>query len=178
VKNRFQNLPFICNLQRYITGLERPHEQTILGVAILTIGGAVKVEISRDPQLERRLLSTLKPMKCENLVSKFAFFKLGQLVPLRIGTVMAAYGEIAFQWVGVIMMFSSEFSEAFRMAVLQYLMGNLRFELIEGLYIMAPASLAFLTVGIFMFEFKPLAEENGLGKIVANPVGLCTLEAS
>ena len=60
-----------------VTGLERPHEQTILGVAILTIG-----------------------------------------------TVMAAYGEIAFQWVGVIMMFSSEFSEAFRMAVLQYVMAG------------------------------------------------------
>lgn len=115
-------VPSVTMLVLVMTGLERPHEQTILGVAILTIG-----------------------------------------------TVMAAYGEIAFQWIGVVMMFSSEFSEAFRMAVLQYLMGNLRFELIEGLYIMAPASLAFLTLGIFVFEFNALASENGLGKIAANP---------
>ena len=46
---------------------------------------------------------------------------LGVLI-LTFGTALAAYGEIAFQWIGVIMMFSSEFSEAFRMAVLQYLL--------------------------------------------------------
>ena len=37
---------------------------------------------------------------------------------------LAAYGEIAFQWIGVVLMFSPEFSEAFRMAMLQYLLGN------------------------------------------------------
>ena len=115
-------VPAVTMLVLVITGLERPHEQTVLGVAILTIG-----------------------------------------------TVMAAYGEIAFQWIGVVMMFSSEFSEAFRMAVLQYLLGSLRFELIEGLYIMAPASLFFLTIGIFTFEFSALAEKGGLNKIAANP---------
>ena len=84
---------------------------------------------------------------------------------LTFGTALAAYGEIAFQWIGVFMMLSSEFSEAFRMAVLQYLLGNLRFELIEGLYIMAPASFLFLVLGIFAFEWGALREEDGLGKI-------------
>jgi hypothetical protein len=115
-------VPSVTMLVLVTTGLERLHQQTALGVAVLTVG-----------------------------------------------TVMAAYGEIAFQWIGVILMFASEFSEAFRMAVLQYLMGNLRFELIEGLYVMAPASLAFLMLGIFAFEFKALNEENGLSKIAANP---------
>jgi hypothetical protein len=49
-----------------------------------------------------------------------------------LGTALAAYGEIAFQWVGVAMMITSEFSEALRMAVLQFLLGNLRFDLLEG----------------------------------------------
>ena len=33
---------------------------------------------------------------------------------LTFGTALAAYGEIAFQWIGVVMMFASEFSEACR----------------------------------------------------------------
>ena len=51
------------------------------------------------------------------------------------------------------------------MAVLQYLLGNLRFELIEGLYIMAPASFGFLVLGIMAFEWEALRVEDGLGKI-------------
>ena len=93
---------------------------------------------------------------------------LGVLI-LTFGTALAAYGEIAFQWIGVIMMFSSEFSEAFRMAVLQYLLGNLRFDLIEGLYVMAPASFAFLVLGIMMFEFQTFQEEDGFAKITGRP---------
>ena len=66
-------------------------------------------------------------------------------------------------------MFSSEFSEAFRMAVLQYLLGNLRFDLIEGLYVMAPASFAFLVLGIMLFEFQTFQEEDGFAKITGRP---------
>lgn len=88
---------------------------------------------------------------------------------LTFGTALAAYGEIAFAWIGVLMMLASEFSEACRMAVLQYLLGNLRFELVEGLYVMAPASFGFLAVGILIFERRALMEENGLGKILQSP---------
>jgi drug/metabolite transporter (DMT)-like permease len=88
---------------------------------------------------------------------------------LTFGTALAAYGEISFKWIGVVMMFSSEFSEACRMAVLQYLLGNLRFELIEGLYVMSPASFGFLAVGIYAFEWEAIRLENGLGKILDAP---------
>jgi len=88
---------------------------------------------------------------------------------LTFGTALAAYGEIQFQYIGVVMMFASEFSEACRMAVLQYLLGNLRFELIEGLYVMAPASFGFLVLGIFCFEWTALVEEDGFGKIIQSP---------
>ena len=93
---------------------------------------------------------------------------LGVLI-LTFGTALAAYGGIAFQWIGVIMMFSSEFSGAFRMAVRQYLLGNLRFDLIEGLYVMAPASFAFLVLGIMLFEFQTFQEEDGFAKITGRP---------
>jgi len=88
---------------------------------------------------------------------------------LTFGTALAAYGEIAFQWIGIVLMFSSEFSEACRMAVLQYLLGNLRFELVEGLYVMAPASFGFLVLGIAAFEWDALVAEDGFGKIARAP---------
>ena len=88
---------------------------------------------------------------------------------LTFGTALAAYGEIHFQWIGIVMMFSSEFSEACRMAVLQYLLGNLRFELVEGLYVMAPASFGFLALGIACFEWRALMEEDGFGIIARAP---------
>ena len=88
---------------------------------------------------------------------------------LTFGTALAAYGEIHFQWIGIVMMFSSEFSEACRMAVLQYLLGNLRFELVEGLYVMAPASFGFLALGIACFEWGALMEEDGFGIIARAP---------
>jgi len=116
-------VPSVTMAVLFTVGLERLHEQTVLGVLILTVG-----------------------------------------------TVMAAYGEIQFKWVGVIMMFTSEFCEALRMAVLQYLMGSLRYDLVEGLYVMAPASLMFLTIGIVIFEYGDLAREDGIAKIFASPL--------
>ena len=58
---------------------------------------------------------------------------------------------------------------ACRMAVLQCLLGNLRFELVEGLYVMAPASFGFLVLGIAAFEWDSLVAEDGFGKIARAP---------
>jgi drug/metabolite transporter (DMT)-like permease len=91
------------------------------------------------------------------------------VVVLTVGTTMSAYGEIDFKWVGVVMMVTSEFCEAIRMAVLQYLLGNLRFELVEGLYLFAPASLFCLLLGIMWLEFPTFMRENGMLKILENP---------
>ncbi|CAL6273461.1 unnamed protein product [Bathycoccus prasinos] len=55
------------------------------------------------------------------------------------------------------------------MAVLQYLLGNLKFELIEGLYWFSPASLACLFIGIMWLEMPAFVRENGVGKIMESP---------
>jgi len=82
---------------------------------------------------------------------------------------LSAYGEIDFKWIGVVMMVTSEFCEAIRMAVLQYLLGNLKFELIEGLYWFSPASLACLFIGIMWLEMPAFVRESGVGKIMESP---------
>jgi|TARA_B110000003_G_scaffold83038_2_gene84825 drug/metabolite transporter (DMT)-like permease len=71
-----------------------------------------------------------------------------------LGTFIAAYGEVKFSAIGVVMMIVSEFAEAIRMAFYQYVLGNLKFDLIEGLYVMGPAALLFLGLGIVMFELR------------------------
>ena len=111
---------------------------------------------------------TLFVMFCAGLERLDAKVLLGVAV-LTIGTTLSAYGEIDFKWIGVVMMVTSEFCEAIRMAVLQYLLGNLKFELIEGLYWFSPASLACLFIGIMWLEMPAFVRENGVGKIMESP---------
>lgn len=111
---------------------------------------------------------TLFVMFCAGLERLDAKVLLGVAV-LTIGTTLSAYGEIDFKWIGVVMMVTSEFCEAIRMAVLQYLLGNLKFELIEGLYWFSPASLACLFIGIMWLEMPAFVRESGVGKIMESP---------
>ncbi len=111
---------------------------------------------------------TLFVMFCAGLERLDAKVLTGVAV-LTVGTTLSAYGEIDFKWIGVVMMVTSEFCEAIRMAVLQYLLGNLKFELIEGLYWFSPASLICLFVGIMWLEMPAFVSENGFGKIMEAP---------
>ena len=86
-----------------------------------------------------------------------------------IGTFIAAYGEVKFSAIGMMMMMTSEFAEAIRMAFYQYVLGNLKFDLIEGLYVMAPASLAFLGLGIVALELNQFVQDRGWEIIAAAP---------
>ena len=111
---------------------------------------------------------TLFVMFCAGLERLDAKVLAGVAV-LTVGTTLSAYGEIDFKWVGVVMMVTSEFCEAIRMAVLQYLLGNLKFELIEGLYWFSPASLFCLFIGIVWLELPAFMSENGVRKIMESP---------
>ena len=94
---------------------------------------------------------------------------LAGVVVVTLGTFIAVYGEVRFSAIGVIMMLTSEFAEAIRMAFYQYLLGNLKFDLVEGLYIMGPASLLFLGVGIVIFELRDFLENDGMYIVMEAP---------
>lgn len=85
------------------------------------------------------------------------------------GTFLAAYGEVKFSALGVFMMLTSEFAEAIRMAFYQYVLGNLKFDLIEGLFVMAPASLLFLAVGIAIFELRDFVDNGTVYILLDSP---------
>lgn len=62
------------------------------------------------------------------------------------GTFLAAYGEIAFSWTGLFIMFTSEFFESTKLVCMQILLTNFKFSVIEGLYYMAPAAAIWLGI--------------------------------
>lgn len=86
------------------------------------------------------------------------------------GTMIATYGEVKFSMLGLLMMMLSELSEATRMAFYQYLLGSLKFDMIEGLYVMGPASLVFLWFGIALFELRDFLRNDGLYIMLEAPV--------
>ena len=114
--------PCVTMFVLFISGVERPNTQTLIGVIVISFG-----------------------------------------------TVLAAYGEIVFKWVGVLLMVGSDFSEAFRLVALQHYLGKMKFGLIEGLYVMTPATLFFLALAIFMFERDALNSGDAIHKIMAHP---------
>merc|ERR1719498_2168732 len=67
------------------------------------------------------------------------------------------------------MMLTSVFAEAIRMAFYQYVLGNLNFDLVEGLYVTGPASLLFLAVGIVIVELRDFVENDGVAIIMEVP---------
>jgi drug/metabolite transporter (DMT)-like permease len=92
------------------------------------------------------------------------------VIILSLGTALAVYGEMAFNWTGTFFMLGSEMAEAFRLALLQHLTVNLKFGLVEGLYRATPATLGFLGVGICLFERDVLSYgHGGIENIVARP---------
>jgi hypothetical protein len=76
VKNRFQSLPFKCNLQRYSEVGARAAELTTTGTSVVGL-------YNFDPELESAWFQPLN-LKCDLLVSIFAF-SISLLVPLQRG---------------------------------------------------------------------------------------------
>lgn len=61
------------------------------------------------------------------------------VIGISLGTCVAVYGEHNFDLVGVLIFMLSALSEAARLVLSQFLLRNMQFGVIEGLYFMAPA---------------------------------------
>ena len=86
-----------------------------------------------------------------------------------VGTYIAASGEVKFNATGVLLMMASHFAEALRMLFSQHLLGTLKFDLLEGLYVLSPSALIFLSIGILILEYKRFVEEKGWEIIITAP---------
>ena len=76
---------------------------------------------------------------------------------IALGTALSAYGEVAFDAAGVVIMFISAVSESLRLVMTQYLLVGLKMGPIEGLMYLGPACFVWLALGGALLEWRALA---------------------
>lgn len=92
------------------------------------------------------------------------------VVGISIGTCVAAYGEVNFSIVGILLMAASEVAEALKLVFTQILLKNLKFSPIEGLYYLAPAAIICMIPGILFFEYAQMVETDFVKALTDNIV--------
>lgn len=106
------------------------------------------------------------------VITMLALFIAGLEVPnktmilsvlvIAAGTALAAYGEVSFSALGVLIMFVSESAEAIRLVMTQYLLVGLKMGPFEGVMYLAPACFLWLTFGGALMEWRQISETGAL----------------
>jgi len=76
------------------------------------------------------------------------------IVVISIGTATTCSFTLQLSLLGLIVMFTSEAAEAVRLVLTQFLLKNLKFGIIEGLYVLAPASAFWLFFASLLLESR------------------------
>ena len=81
---------------------------------------------------------------------------------ISIGIAATCTFSPTFHLVGITVMFLSEIAEAMRLILTQYLLKQMKFGVVEGQYVLAPACAFWLFVASAIFEFPQMYERNAL----------------
>lgn len=102
-------------------------------------------------------------------IETYHHYTLLNLVVIGAGVVIASYGELNFDLVGVLLQCASLCTESFRLALIQLLLQNRGVKLnpLSTLHYVAPACLAFMLAPLYVVEVPLLLQ---LHKIPANPL--------
>ena len=100
---------------------------------------------------------------------------------ISIGTATTCSFTPEISVLGLMVMLLSEATEAIRLVMTQFLLQNLKFGVIEGLYILSPASAFWLFLASGFFELPKMIETNAFSILIKNPgaflvastMGLC-----
>lgn len=92
------------------------------------------------------------------------------LIYICVGTFVTTTFEPHLSMIGLFCMFLAESFEATRLALTQYLLQNLHFSVIEGQYILAPATALSLIVASLVFEGPAIVENDSFSIMLNNPV--------
>lgn len=87
---------------------------------------------------------------------------IASVLVISVGTAIAAWGEVRFSFVGLLLILTSEFAEAVRLVLTQYLLVGVKLEPLEGLMYMAPASMLWLALGSVVAEFPKMHANQAL----------------
>jgi hypothetical protein len=86
----------------------------------------------------------------------------GSVLAIAAGTALAAYGEVAFNAVGVTIMFISAVAESARLVMTQYLLVGLKMGPFEGVMYLGPACFVWLAIGGAAMEWREIAARRAL----------------
>lgn len=100
---------------------------------------------------------------------------------ISVGTAVTSSFVPELSIVGLGVMFMSELSEAIRLLMTQFLLQNLKFGVIEGQYVLAPAAAFWLGCAACIFEGQKMVDNGAFAIMAANPapffvasaLGLC-----
>lgn len=103
-------------------------------------------------------------------LEQFSVPLISSIVLIAAGTATtAASGVTAVSLLGLLIQFSSELCEAFRLCLAQILMCNMKLHQFEALKQMSAACVLFLTVGIWGMEWHRFREEKAWERVIAHP---------
>eukprot|EP00208_Stichococcus_sp_RCC1054_P007436 CAMPEP_0206150384 /NCGR_PEP_ID=MMETSP1473-20131121/38272_1 /ASSEMBLY_ACC=CAM_ASM_001109 /TAXON_ID=1461547 /ORGANISM="Stichococcus sp, Strain RCC1054" /LENGTH=331 /DNA_ID=CAMNT_0053547883 /DNA_START=1603 /DNA_END=2598 /DNA_ORIENTATION=+ len=109
-------------------------------------------------------------MGCLLSTEKFTTTTFGNLMVVSVGVVIAAYGEVNFVVIGVILQTMSMITESTRLVLVQILLQRrgLKLNPITSLYYIAPCCFAFLLLPFLMFELPKIRNDPAV--IISVPV--------
>ena len=92
------------------------------------------------------------------------------IVIIALGTAATCSFTPELNMIGLAIMFMSEATEAIRLILTQFFLQNLKFGVVEGQYVLAPASAFWLFLASFIYEFKTMYEKDAFYIILSNPL--------
>ena len=89
---------------------------------------------------------------------------------ISLGTAMTCSFTPQLSLLGLSVMFMAELTEAVRLVMTQFLLQNMKFGVVEGLYVLAPASAFWLFLASACYEFREMARQGAFRVVAANPL--------
>lgn len=103
-------------------------------------------------------------------LEQFSVPLITSIVLIAAGTATtAATGVSAVSMLGLVIQFSSELCEAFRLCLAQILMCNMKLHQFEALKYMSSACVLFLSVGIWITEWQRFREQRAWERVMMHP---------
>lgn len=135
--------------------------QNVMAVGLAT-GGAMATGNSTYMYLSVAFIEILKGFTPVVTIMVQAFSGQGfprpvagfAVLMISIGTAISSLGEIDLNIVGLLLMLGSIYSEALRLMLTQRLLQDMHFHVLEGLYFLSPATLAWLTPLALMTDVR------------------------
>lgn len=89
---------------------------------------------------------------------------------ISVGTAGTCSFNADFNIIGLTVMFAAELAEAIRLIFTQFFLQQLKFGVVEGQYVLSPASAFWLFLASYLFEYSKMVENNAFDTIANNKV--------